>query len=265
MHPMPVAAMHPVLIPPLTYGRSYTKAAGQDTRPDAYLKGLNFQEQWGRAFELDPDLVFITGWNEWIAGRWFDWDVQPFAFVDQYSAEKSRDIEPVKSWGNKGDVYYMQLVSNVRKFKGMQSQDTASGSKTIVMDDLASWTGVKPEYLSYKGNTLHRNHAGQGTELVYTNTTGRNDIVGAKVARDADYLYFYVETADDLTDKADPKWMRLFIDIDRNKSTGWEGYDFVVNRLNPDDSAYVEKSVSSWNWNTAGKAAYVVNGKTLVS
>jgi hypothetical protein len=248
----------------LTYGRSYTKEAGQDTRPEAYLKGLNFQEQWGRAFELDPDMVFITGWNEWIAGRWFDWDVQPFAFVDQYSAEKSRDIEPAKSWGNKGDVYYMQLVSNVRKFKGMQIQDTVSGSKTIVLDDLAGWTGVKPEYLSYKGNTLHRNHAGQGTELVYTNTTGRNDIVGAKVARDADYLYFYVETAGDLTDKADPKWMRLFIDIDRNKSTGWEGYDFVINRLNPEDSAYVEKSVSSWNWNTAAKAAYVVNGKTLV-
>jgi hypothetical protein len=248
----------------LTYGRSYTKAAGQDTRPDAYLKGLNFQEQWGRAFELDPDLVFVTGWNEWIAGRHFDWDVQPFAFVDEYSAEKSRDIEPVKSWGNKGDVYYMQLVSNVRKFKGMQSQDTASGSKTIAMDDLSGWTGVKPEYLSYKGNTLHRNHAGQGTELVYTNTTGRNDLVGAKVARDADYLYFYVETADNLTDKADPKWMRLFIDIDRNKSTGWEGYDFVVNRMNPEDSAWVEKSVSSWNWNAAGKAAYVVNGNTLV-
>ncbi len=158
----------------------------------------------------------------------------------------------------------MQLVSNVRKFKGMQMQDTASGSKTIVMDDLSGWTDVKPEYLSYKGNTLHRDHAGQGTELVYTNTTGRNDIVGAKVARDADYLYFYVETADDLTDKADPKWMRLFLDIDRNKSTGWEGYDYVINRLNPEDSAYVEKSVSSWNWNTAGKAAYVVNGKTLV-
>ncbi len=237
----------------LTYGRSYTKAAGQDTRPDAYLKGLNFQEQWSRAFELDPDLVFITGWNEWIAGRWFDWDVQPFAFVDQYSAEKSRDIEPARSWGNKGDVYYMQLVSNVRKFKGMQIQDTASGSKTIVMDDLSGWTDVKPEYLSYKGNTMHRDHPGQGTELVYTNTTGRNDIVGAKVARDADYLYFYVETATDLTDKSDPKWMRLFIDIDRNKSTGWEGYDFVINRLNPEDSAYVEKSVSSWNWNTGRK------------
>ena len=28
---------------PLSYGRSYTKENGQDTRPEAYLEGLNFQ------------------------------------------------------------------------------------------------------------------------------------------------------------------------------------------------------------------------------
>ena len=30
--------------------------------------------------------------------------------------------------------------------------------------------------------------------------------------------------------------MMLFIDIDRNKSTGWEGYDYVVNYETPDAS-----------------------------
>jgi len=249
---------------PLTYGRSYTKALGQDTRPEAYLKGLNFQEQWDNANKLNPDLVFVTGFNEWIAGRWFDWDVQPFAFVDEYSAEKSRDIEPVKSWGNKGDVYYMQLIDNVRKFKGMGAPDTVSDSKTIEMGDIASWDDVKPEFLSYKGNVMHRNHAGQGTSLIYTNTTGRNDIISAKVARDASYVYFNVQTAEVLTSKTDPKWMRLFIDIDRDKSTGWEGYDFIINRSEPGDSAIVEKSQGSWNWTTAGSAAYVVDGKSLV-
>ena len=248
---------------PLTYGRSYTKAAGQDTHPLAYLKGLNFQEQWSRAFDLNPDLVFVTGWNEWVAGRWFTWDVKPFSFVDEYSAEKSRDIEPVKSWGNKGDVYYMQFVSNVRKFKGMGKQDTTSAPKTIDITNSADWTNVKPAFLSYKGNTMHRNAAGQA-DLIYTNTTGRNDIVSAKVARDSDFIYFYVETADTLTPKTDPKWMRLFIDLDRNKSTGWEGYDFIVNRNSPDDSVLVEKSTNSWNWTTAGKAEYSVNGKSLV-
>ena len=249
---------------PLSYGRSYTKTNGQDTRPDAYLNGLNFQEQWSRAFTINPDVIFVTGWNEWIAGRWFTWDVKPFAFVDEYSAEKSRDIEPVKSWGNKGDSYYMQLISNVRKFKGMNVQEAASAAKTIDMDNIASWADVKPGFLSYKGNTLHRNHPGQGTELVYTNTTGRNDIVAAKVARDSSYVYFYVETADNLTAKTDSKWMRLFIDIDRNKATGWEGYDFIVNRTSPGDSALVENSGTTWNWVSAGSAGYKVDGKTLV-
>jgi hypothetical protein len=249
---------------PLSYGRSYTKLIGQSSRTDAYLYGLNFQEQWGRANIIDPDLIFVTGWNEWIAGRWFDWDVKPFAFVDEYSAEKSRDIEPVKSWGTKGDVYYMQLISNIRKFKGMGDEVVASLPQTIDLNDLTPWNGVKPEFVSHKGSTMHRNHPGQGTTLTYTNTTGRNDLVLAKVARDKDYLWFYVETATPLTSAADPKWMRLFIDIDRKKETGWEGYDFVINRLNPVTTAIIEKSDNTWNWSKVGEAQYRVNGKTLV-
>jgi len=249
---------------PLTYGRSYTKAEGQNTDPDAYLKGLNFQEQWNGVFDLDPELIFITGWNEWIGGRWFDWDVQPFAFVDIYNAEKSRDIEPAKSWGSEGDVYYMQLINNVRKFKGMQKPDTVSALKTIDMEDTGSWTGVMPDYRSYKGNVLHRDHPGQGPELVYTNHTGRNDIVAAKVARDETFVYFYVETDNSLTDKSDPGWMRLFIDMDRNKATGWEGYDYIINRSSPTDSVLVEKSTSGWEWASVGKASYTVNENSLV-
>ena len=249
---------------PLTYGRSYTKSTGQNNVPEAYLQGRNFQEQWQGALAIDPDLIFVTGWNEWIAGRWFTWDVKPFAFVDEYSAEKSRDIEPVKSWGNKGDVYYMQLVSNIRKFKGMVDEPVSSVSQTIDINDPAAWNSVSPEFHAYLGSTIHRNNPGQGNSLIYTNTSGRNDIVLAKVARDKDYLYFYVEAAGSLTPKSDPGWMRLFIDIDRNKETGWEGYDFVVNRINPAETATIEKSTAGWNWNPVGTAQYKADGKTLV-
>ncbi len=253
---------------PGTYGRSYTQSNGQDSRPDAYLYGLNFAEQWDRAFELDPELVFITGWNEWIAGRHENWPPsdphKPFAFPDQYNWDKSRDIEPVKAWGNKGDVYYIQLVNNIRKFKGIDRQDTASAEKTINISALDSWTDVKPEYWHYKGNTLHRNHKGQGDQLIYKNTTGRNDIVLAKVARDNHNIYFYIETAENLSPKTDPNWMCLFIDIDRDKTTGWEGYDFLINRSSPGDSAEVEISQKEWNWTKVGSAAYVVNDKILV-
>lgn len=251
-----------------SYGRSYTFAKGQNSEKDAYFYGYNFQEQWSRAFSLNPNLVWITGWNEWTAGRWptSDWPNPdaPFSFVDQYNAEKSRDIEPVKSWGNKGDVYYMQLISNIRKYKGMAAEEAASAEKTITMNEPASWNDVKPDFLSYKGNTIHRNHPGQGNSLTYTNITGRNDIIKSKVARDKDFIYFYVETAAALTDKSDSKWMRLFIDIDRDKKTGWEGYDFLLNRNSPADSVIVEKSESAWTWTKIGAAAYSINSTTLV-
>lgn len=252
---------------PGAFGRSYTQTAGQDTRPDAYLYGLNFMEQWGRAVQLDPVLVFVTGWNEWIAGRWENWPpsdpYKPFAFPDTYDRERSRDIEPVKSWGDSADVYYQLLVAQVRKFKGMTAQESASAPKAVVIGSGEGWMDIKPEYRHYKGNTLWRNHPGQGDQLIYIDRSGRNDIVLAKVARDENYVYFYAETADPLTPHSDPHWMRLYIDCDRDKSTGWQGYDLLVNRISPTDSAIVEKSESGWNWTRMGVAAYAVHGCTL--
>jgi hypothetical protein len=252
-----------------TYGRSYTKAKGQDTSSDAYFYGYNVQEQWDRAFKLNPDIVFVTGWNEWNVGRNTGGyptrpAIKPFGFVDEYNWEKSRDIEPVKSWGSKADAYYIQLVNNVRKFKGMKVQEPASGYKTISMKNLNDWTEVKPEYWDYKGDIMWRNAPGPG-DSTSINQTGRNDIVLAKVARDKDYIYFYVETADNLTSKTDPKWMRLWIDIDHNKTTGWEGYDFVINRVSTGGSAVIEKSINNgWDWAKAGSAEFTLSGKTLV-
>lgn len=84
-----------------------------------------------------------------------------------------------------------------------------------------------------------------------------------KIVRDELGVNFFVQTDQDLTPKTDPGWMRLFIDTDRNKSTGWEGYDLLVNRLSPTDSALVEKSDSTWNWHKVAMAAYKITGNVL--
>ncbi|MEN8248854.1 MAG: T9SS type A sorting domain-containing protein [Bacteroidota bacterium] len=256
---------------PDTYGRNYSKKTNTwDTGENAMYEGANFQEQWIRALELNPELVFVTGWNEWTIGRWRDWTgctgyaPVEVSFQDAVDGMRSRDIEPVKSWGKYGDAYYVQLVDNVRKFKGMSKPITTSDEKTISIGSFDSWSGVFPEFKHYKGNTISRNHQGAGNALNYTNTTGRNDIVLAKVARDADNLYFYVETNDNLTPTTDEKWMRLFIDVDRNKTTGWEGYDYVLNRVNPGTQATLEKSTTdSWNWTEVGQVDYAVSGKMM--
>jgi hypothetical protein len=74
-----------------------------------------------------------------------------------------------------------------------------------------------------------------------------------------------VETADKLTSSSDRNWMMLFIDADRDKSTGWNGYDFVVNRLNPKSGkVIVEKNMGGrWEWETVGSSPFAVNGSRL--
>ena len=253
---------------PGAQGRSFSKRNGFDPRVDGYLYGWNFQEQWERAFEIDPELVFVTGWNEFIAGQWLpehSWTGDPFSFVDQFDWDHSRDIEPNKGWGDKGDVYYLQLVDNVRKFKGMSPQSEVSDPKTIkIGKNIDQWNSVLPEFNHYKGNTFHRDHRGRNNTY-YVNTTGRNDIVKSKVARDNENIYFYVETADRLTSSRDRNWMMLFIDLDRDKSTGWNGYDIIVNRQSPGSKkAIVEKNIGNrWEWEKVAECPYVAKENHL--
>ena len=239
---------------PNAFGRSYTVLNGKHTEKDAVNYGFNFQEQWDNALKIDPEFIFITGWNEWIAGRYPLWQQQINAFPDEFNEEGSRDIEPMK--GGHSDDYYYQMIGNIRYFKGMPAPDPVFARLKIKIDgEFNDWDSVKSMYRSYRGNTIHRNSQGWGP-LRYLNNSGRNDIVLAKVSSDRRNVYFYVQTAEKLSKQTDKGWMRLFIDVDCNKATGWEGYDFVINRLSPGRKALLEKSTNGWNWKKVGYIEY---------
>ena len=251
-------------------GRSYTS-----TYPDRYEKegdeaskwGYNFAEQWAYALEVDPAVVFVTGWNEFRVGRYETWpEGSPAAvsnaFPDQYNDEFSRDIEPTK--GALKDHYYYQLVNYVRKFKGCNPIPTPSEKVTI---DLAAgqeqWNSVEPYFGAYIGNTEHRDHAGYG-DLVYTETSGRNDIIGAQVARDDEFVYFHVECAADITPYTDALWMTLYLDTDQ-ANQGWETFEFVINKSAASADTVVLEKFSGNGYESAKVAdcAYVVDGRYM--
>jgi len=198
-------------------------------------KGLQFAQQWERALQIDPQFIFVTGWNEWVAQRFTAGGPGTFAgrpqvkggtfFVDNFIEEFSRDVMPMK--GGYGDNYYLQMVAGIRRFKGVRAPPVAHGFHTP-RGSFTAWNGIEPTYWDAVGDTGHRDHAGWG-KLHYKDTSGRNDIVSAKVACDAKNVYFYVRTQDALTPHTDPNWMQLLIDADLNPKTGWNGYDFVVN------------------------------------
>ena len=211
---------------------SYTYSyGGKEIRADksienSLLYGLNFQQQWDYAIENDPEFIFVTGFNEWIAGRFDTWSDVENAFPDQFSPEYSRDIEPSK--GILKDHYYYQLVENIRRFKGTEAPQRAQAEKTIdISADASQWDSVLPEHNHYKGLT-DRDSAGW-VGYTYENRTGRNDIVSTKTAFDSENIYFMVESAEPLTSEADKNWMQLYIDTDfGGLSPEWAGFEYRI-------------------------------------
>jgi len=249
-------------------GRSWHDGR-KDPRPGAVNLGLNFEEQWRRALACDPKFIFVTGWNEWVAGRYTRWSKYTDAdcyypgglFVDEYTQEYSRDCEPMRS--GHGDNYYYQLAAWVRRFKGVRERRMAKGPSRIVIDgSFDDWRDVEPEFRDTIGDTLHRDHKGYG-DLVYRNETGRNDFVILKAAYDATNLYFFAQTLDKISPHTDHKWMLLFLDTDQNSATGWLGYDYVVNLEVLSDTATTIEAWRNGKWATVGKAEYRVNGNGM--
>ena len=222
--------------------------------------GLYFAEQFERAIDLDPEFTFISGWNGWTSSVVYhdgSWDCRflgqtvptdGYYFVDAYNLEFSSDLEPMK--GGFTDNYYYHMVNYIRTLKGVRPPQTSSYAKTVVIDgDFSEWTDVLPEYRDTLGDTFHRNHDGWGNAGPYINTTGRNDFVDMKVARDGNYVYFYAKTRHEITDHTDANWMLLFIDSDQDNNTGWEGYDYLINSsVNSGTSTNLMSTSSGWNW-----------------
>ncbi len=226
-------------------GRSFHDGK-MDLSPDSVNWGYNVQEQWERALQLDPPFVMVTSWNEWIAGRWGDPHGPP-VFVDQLDQQYSRDIEPMR--GGHGDNYYLQLMANVRRYKGAPPLPQASTPKSIAIDgDFSQWHDVMPEFTDHVGDTLPRDHAGFG-QTHYENSTGRNDLTTMKIARDDQQIYFYVRTRQPMSLPQSPHWMTLLINTDRNPQTGWHGFDVAINRTPPEGNmAVVEKYGPGEQW-----------------
>jgi hypothetical protein len=241
-------------------GRSFHDGK-QNIASGSVARGANFQEQWRRAFDLSPPFVMVTGWNEWVAGRWVRPE-NPLVFVDQYDEEFSRDIEPMR--GGHDDNYYWQLIANVRRFKGAPPLPPASVPRTIIIsNDFSAWREVGPEFRDHTEETLPRDFDGAGGTH-YTNDSGRNDFVTLKLARDASNVYFYARTRDPITPPSGTNWMWLLIDADQNAATGWEGYDYIVNHtVDPDGQSWLERNIGGWHWEKVAPIRFVCAGNEL--
>ncbi|MGO8749616.1 MAG: hypothetical protein ACLQNE_26980 [Thermoguttaceae bacterium] len=244
-------------------GRSFHNGA-VDRRRNAVLYGHNVAEQWERALKEDPKFIFITGWNEWFAGRYdeFAGIRQPVMFVDEFDQEHSRDIEPMQ--GGHGDNYYYQMVSYIRRYKGARPLPAVTPAPIRIDGRFDDWAAVGPEFRDTIDDAMRRNHPGYGSAGPYVDHSGRNDIVAAKVSWDENNVYFYVRTRRPLSPHTDANWMLLFLDVDHNPASGWLGYDFVVNRVPAKArTATLERNLGGYRWGSPLDISYGLQGNEL--
>lgn len=225
------------------WGRGYDHTEGKNSRERALAEGTNFEQQWDTVFKNeadsddgnDVDLVFVTGWNEWIAQK------QPNSsvlgddychFVDTFNMEFSRDIEMNAEYL---DNYYLSLIRNVREYKGEGSGRTFAESEEpldSLMDGLGGWNAENVAvFRDFTGETIARSALDTSGQNVLENDTGRNDITEVRVAADKENVYLLIRTAEDVTahEEGDERWMNVYLGAE-GASGGWMGMQYVLNR-----------------------------------
>lgn len=243
------------------WGRSYRNKE-HDLSSEGPYWGHNIAEQWEFALREDPQIIFITGWNEWIAMRLPGVNSErPILFVDQATLDFSRDIEPMKN-GYK-DNYYLQMINYIRQFKGLEAPPVPTQKTINISGGFEQWKEVTPEYKDFTGDTINRSHDGYGN-VRYTNKTGRNDFETLKVTRDKRHIYFYAKTVNSITFYHDRNWMMLFLRVNEEGKNTWYGYDYLINRKVIDhETTTLEKSLGGWLWEEVSTIPYRVTENEL--
>ena len=220
------------------------------------------------AIEKDPPVVFLCQWNEWlvpfltphsVGAPKYNYHGHDICFRDEFNEEYSRDIEPMK--GGYRDAYYLQTVSFVRRFKGMEPPAKENEAHTLAINgDFAQWDAVEMTYREYVGDCAPRDHSAYDAIGRYQNRTGRNEFSLLKVASDADMLYFYAECTAPITAPAHANWMTLYLRNPERNAPAWEGYQLAVNRAGfADDTATVEvcSADGSYAWSEIARVSCV--------
>ncbi len=105
------------------------------------------------------------------------------------------------------DNYWLQMIANIRRYKGAVDQPADDGA------------GLR--YLDYPHGNAHRDCRGYGTNY-YSNTSGVNDIAEMTVCRCGENMVFTVRCAADIVPTG--AWLQLRI----NTVPGTAGYDLMV-------------------------------------
>ncbi len=221
-------------------------------------KGLRNERDWIKAHKIDPPIVLSQRYNEWYAAVWADKNMNWLGtnnntangegnFTDLFNPEFTSDLEPMKDLYK--DNYFWQNAGHLRLHKGVARPELPTGPTNVAIDgSFGEWSAVKPVFIDASNDISVRDFRGnpnfiEGTRtpLWYKNTTARNDIIESRVAYNSTDVFMYVKTKAALSPSTGQQWMVLFINSDRRRNSGWEGYDLRVNYQRTGSDCTIDK------------------------
>lgn len=248
------------------WGRGYNVKTNENVRDDV-MKGTFFQSQWETVFKEDPEIVFITGWNEWVAWKLPSiFNDNTWMFVDNADIEYSRDAEPMR--GGYEDAFYIQMMMNIRRYKYNSAENCVADcmKKSInINKDISQWDQVNAIYRNVNKTNIKRNAFGTTSDIRYKTDAARNNIEYVKVTYNLENVYFLVKCTEDIAIADDSGWMNIFIGLGDAPSMnkGWESYEYVINRSRSGGKAAIEKLNSDGSGKHIADAKYTVSGDSM--
>lgn len=229
--------------------------------PQQVDQGSFFQRQWDHALMTDPDMISIGGWNEWIAYKQIYWD--EFVLVDAVNKEYSRDIEPMK--GGYEDAFYIQMVKNIRKYKGAGKAEKSGIRKTInINGEVKQWNDVPAIGVNMHKVPNRRDNTSATPGIVYRKPATENHITDIKVTHDDINIYFFVRTKSNFTSSTGKSdWLNILVGTSEPELKNWESYEYLLGQKFQDGIATVGKLNSDFTTTASGAARYVQKDNIL--
>ncbi len=224
-------------------------------------KGTFFQTQWDHAIATDPDMISIGGWNEWIAYKQPYWD--EYVLVDAVNKEYSRDIEPMK--GGYMDAFYLQMISNIRKYKGTTGTLVSYPKVTInIAGGEEQWKDIPFTGVNINTNRFNRDAYGATTLVRYTKPAPQNLLREVKVSHDEKNVYFFIRARNNFKPLAESTdRVNILIGVGEPGLKGWEGYEYIIGNSYTNNTVSVERLSADFRSVTNGTANFTFSNNLL--
>ena len=231
-------------------------------------EGANYQSQWNRAISGENsdriEFILLTQWNEWVAEKFWDETKGEAYMVDGFNQEYNRDLEPVKN--GYGDNYYMQTIQNIRTWKYSKAKHYAYEKKTVDISkfEAEAWEHAAV-YLDFTGECIPRNHAAFDSSFNYIDESNRNDIASVSVLHDDTYVYFRVETKEEISkyQNGDTGWMNILVGSGEERENTFMSYGYAINRRVNGNETSVCRYNSDGEWKEVGTGTVYVSGNVM--